>query len=121
MSYDVFAEDLFVGRVVSMDRETGKLSIVIIEGGDQAERGEHAGKNIDLTLPAGQLPRHLLPGSVVRIWGSLSRETGAFKATHLHSPGAGAYGKDPTGVRRRIGKSRGQYGGRGGGKGRGRH
>jgi len=118
---NALAEDLFVGRVLSVDRERGKLSVTLIEGGDNLDNRENAAKKINVTIPAERLPRYLLPGSVVRIWGGLIRETGAMNATHLHALGHGVYGKDPTGVRRRIGKSRGQYGGRGGGKGRGRN
>ena len=119
--FDASAEDLFLGRVLSVDRETGKLSVALMDGEEHPENSENAGKSIVVTIPADRLPKNLLPGNVIRIWGAMSRETGALNATQLHALGNRGYGNDPTGVRRRLGKSRGQYGGRGEGKGRARH
>ncbi len=104
------AEDLFVGRVLSVDRETGKLSVESMDDG----------KEIEVTIPADRLPKSLLPGNVVRIWGGTNAETGVLNATNVQVSGQTGYGQDRTGVRRRIGKSHGQYGGQGGSKGRGR-
>ena len=118
--FDASAEDLFLGRVLSVDRQTGELSVALMDGGEHPE-SENAGKSIAVTIPADRLPKNLLPGNVIRIWGAMSRETGTLNATQLHALGNSGYGNDPTGVRRRLGKSRGQYGGRGEGKGRGRH
>ena len=71
-------------------------------------------------MPADRLPKSLLPGNVIRIWGGINTETGVLNATNVQVPGQTGYGQDRTGVRRRIGKSHGQYGGQGGSKGRGR-
>ena len=114
------AEDLFVGRVLSVDRETGKLSVELMDDGENPSDRKNGGKSIEVTIPADRLPKSLLPGNVIRVWGGYSQETGALNATHMQALGQTGYGQDRTGVRRRIGKSRGQYGGRGGGKGRGK-
>ena len=114
------AEDLFVGRVLSVDRETGKLSVELMDDGENPSDRKNGGKSIEVTIPADRLPKSLLPGNVIRVWGGYSQETGALNATHMQALGHAGYGQDRTGVRRRIGKSRGQYGGRGGGKGRGK-
>ena len=114
------AEDLFVGRVLSVDRDTGKLSVELMDEGDNPDSRENGRKNVEVTIPPDRLPKSLLPGNVIRVWGGYSQETGALNATHMQAMGHAGYGQDRTGVRRRIGKSRGQYGGRGGGKGRGK-
>ncbi len=104
------AEDLFVGRVLAVDRETGKLSVESMDDG----------KEIEVSMPADRLPKSLLPGNVIRVWGGINTETGVLNATNVQVSGQPGYGQDRTGVRRRIGKSHGQYGGQGGSKGRGR-
>ncbi|MBC8419032.1 MAG: OB-fold nucleic acid binding domain-containing protein [Desulfobacterales bacterium] len=106
----VSAEDLFAGRVLSVDRETGKLTVEIMDDG----------KTMDVIIPSELLPKSLLPGNVIRVWGEINQETGALDVTNMQALGQTGYGQDQTGVRRRIGKSSGQYGGRGGSKGRGR-
>ncbi len=114
------AEDLFLGRVLSVDRDAGRLSVVLIEGADGMEGDGIAGKSVEVAIHPARLPKYLPSGSIVRIWGDMPGETGTLNATRLYALGHGASGKDLTGVRRRIGKSRGQYGGKGGGRGHGR-
>ncbi|MCF8129567.1 MAG: hypothetical protein K9N10_13725 [Deltaproteobacteria bacterium] len=113
------AEELFLGRVLSVDSERGKLSVVLIES--ESDTDTHGEKSIDVSIPKDRLPKRLLPGNIIRIWGGLNRETGSLNATSLQASGQSNYGKDATGVRRRIGKSRSHFGGQGGGKGRGRN
>jgi len=114
------AEDLFVARILSVDKEAGILSVEIMDDGDKPHMKNIAGKSIEVAIPAGRQPKSLLPGNVIRIWGEMNQKTGELDATHLHTLGHTGYGQDRTGVRRRIGRSRGQYGGRGGSKGRGK-
>jgi len=121
LASNALAEELFLGRVLSVDRESGKLSVALIDGEDNPDTLNKGGKSMDVTIPKDRLPKRLLPGNVIRIWGGVSQETGALNATYLQASGRGSYGKDPTGVRRRIGKSLSQFGGRGGAKGRGKH
>jgi len=119
---DASGEDLFLGRVLSVDRDAGKLSVLLIEDESNGMEGEgNAGKPVEVAIHPDRLPKSLSPGSIVRIWGDLPDGEGILNAARLNVPGRGAGGKDATGVRRRIGKSRGQYGGKGGGKGHGRH
>jgi hypothetical protein len=119
---DASGEDLFLGRVLSVDRDAGKLSVLLIEEEPNGTDGEgNAGERVEVAIHPDRLPRYLTPGTIVRIWGDMPEGEGVLNAARLHAPGHGAGGKDATGVRRRIGKSRSQYGGRGGGKGHGRH
>ncbi len=115
------AEEPFLCRVLSVDRENGKLSVLLM--GDEGDAGDalDGGKTVVATIAKEQLPKNLQPGHVVRIWGTMTSGTGVITATSLQGSGTRRYKKDPTGVRRRIGKSRTQFGGGGGGaKGRGR-
>ena len=115
------AEDLFLGRVLSVDRDAGRLTVILIEesGGTQAE--DDTGKSVQVFIHPTRMPQYLSSGSMVRIWADISNDSGALNATRLFTLNSGAGGKDPTGVRRRIGKSRGRYGGKGAGGGHGRH
>jgi len=110
-----------LGRVLSVDRDAGTLSVVLIEESDGMEGDGDAGRSVDVVIHPARLPKYLSSGSVVRIWGDMSEASGALNATRLYALGHGVRGKDPTGVRRRIGKGRGRYGGKGGGRGHGRH
>jgi len=110
------AEEVYLGRILEVDRDAGRLTVMLVEGGD----GKTGEQPIQVTLPKKPLPGSLAPGDVVRVWGNLPVGTQTLDASRLILSGQGARGKDPTGVRRRIGKSRGHYGGRGGGKGHGR-
>jgi hypothetical protein len=121
LASNALAEELFLCRVLSVDRESGKLSVALIDSGGNPDIRKKGGKSIEVTISKDRLPKRLLPGNVIRVWGGMSQETGALNATYLQASGHGNYGKDPTGVRRRIGKSLSQFGGRGGAKGRGKH
>ncbi len=109
-----------MGRVLSVDQEEGALSVALIDGEERPNDTEEGEKTINVTIPPDRLPKNLRVGRVIRKWGELTQETGCLEATHLHAQGHGIDGKDPTGVRRRIGKNRGRIGGRGGGRGRGK-
>ncbi len=114
------AEEPFLCRVLSVDREGGKLSVLLMGDENDAHGSVKDEKTVEVTLPKEQLPKSLEPGHVVRIWGGMTPGTGVITATSLQGSGTRRYQKDPTGVRRRIGKSRTQFGGGGGAKGRGR-
>ncbi len=116
-AFTVSAEDLFLGRVHSVDRDAGKLSVELMDDGNSPDGKDRV---LHVNIPVDRYPASLLPGSVVRIWGGVNPETGMLDATQMQVPGKTGYGQDQTGVRRRLGKSHGQYGGRGGSKGRGR-
>lgn len=117
---DASAEDLFLGRIISVDHETGTLSIFLIEeqsnGGDGKDR---ASAPLEVTIPPNQLPKHLSPGDTVRIWGNFTGGGKTLSAARLYGAGHGGGASDATGVRRRIGKGRGYHGGGGGGSGHG--
>jgi len=115
------AEELYLGRVLSLDRDAGKLSVVLIDASNGLEEEESDAKRVEVTIHPDRLPKNLSPGSVIRIWSDRPVEAGGLNATRVIGPGHGARGNDPTGVRRRLGKSQSLYGGKGGGRGHGRH
>jgi hypothetical protein len=114
------AEELYLGRVLSVDPEAGRMTVSLMEAGEKSADGKSKGSGVEVTSPEGRLPERLAPGSIVRIWGNLTGENGRLDAARILLTGTTPRGKDPTGVRRRIGKGRGRFGGRGGGKGHGR-
>ncbi|EFK06694.1 conserved hypothetical protein [delta proteobacterium NaphS2] len=114
------AEEPFLGRVLSVDREGGKLSVLLMGTENDSHASVKVEKTVDVTIPKDQLPKDLQPGHVVRIWGGMTPGGRVISATSLQGSGTRRYARDPTGVRRRIGKSRSQFGGGGGAKGRGR-
>jgi len=116
-----WAEDLFLARVLSVDRDAGRVSVVLIENEwNTPDAGDHSESRFEVTIHPNRLPRYLMPGNVVRIWGDMADERQALNATRLWATGQGTRGNDPTGVRRRIGKSRSPHAGKGGGRGHGR-
>lgn len=121
-SAGVSAEDLFLGRILSVDRDSGRLSVLLVkEESDGMGEGRPSGKPVEVAIQPDRLPRDLSPGSMVRIWGELGDGGNALNAARLYGSPHSTGGKDATGVRRRIGKGRSLYGGKGGGKGHGRH
>ena len=99
-----------LGRVLSIDRERAEVVVVPVGGETQ---GEGMADVLMVTYPPDGVPPRLKAGDVVRIWGDYSTaDRTRFDATHV---GYGHGHMDPTGVRSRIGRSRGM--GRGGGRG----
>ena len=117
------AEELFLMRVVSVGQESGKISAELIDGPDLSTNGTGdpvlKPGVITVLMGPGGLPEQLHPGSVVRGWGEFTGETGTFSATKLFPGKTAGSRTDPTGVRRRLGKSSG-FGGKRGGGGHGR-
>ena len=114
------AEEPFLCRVIAVDRERGKLSVLLLSDENDADKSLKDKETVDVTIPKEQLPNALQPGHVVRIWGGMTPGARVISATSIQGSGTRRYGRDPTGVRRRIGKSRAQFGGGGGAKGRGK-
>ncbi len=118
------AEELFLMRVVSVDAESGKISAEALDGPEPSTNGTGNPVRkpgvITVLMGSGRLPEQLHPGSVVRVWGEFSGETGVFSARKLFPGKTAGRGTDPTGVRRRLGKGRGFGGKGGGGHGHGR-
>ena len=101
-----------LGRVLSIDGKRAEVVVALV--GDQAQGEETAADQaIHVVSPPDGLPPRLREGDIVRIWGEYSTsDPSLFNATHL---GYGQGCSDPTGVRSRIGRSRGM--GHGNGKG----
>ena len=117
---DASGEDLFLGRIVSVDHDTGTLSVFLIDEEAGGVDGKAPTKApLEVTIPQNQLPKHLSPGDTVRIWGSFTDGGKTLSAARLFTTDHGGARDDATGVRRRIGKGRGYHGGGGGGRGHG--
>jgi hypothetical protein len=114
------AEELYLGRVIAVDREAGLLSVALIDPGGTGEVDSASQKRFDVKIPKENLPDQLHSGGIVRIWGKISEKRLTLEASQVMLTRQGSRTKDPTGVRRRIGKSRGHHGGRGRGNGHGR-
>lgn len=115
------AADVILGTVVSLDRDTGKMTVRLSGGfnGDNAP-GDNAGTEIiAVKFTAGQLEKSIKEGQLIRLWGRFdSGAQNVFQATEIErSDRQNRF--DPTGVRGRLGKRRGMGGGHHGGKGRG--
>lgn len=119
MPLTTLAEDLYLGRVIAVDRDSGMLSVAIVETEEAGESKSAVEKQVNVMVPKGQASERLTSGSIIRIWGNLSDKEMTLEASRVILTRQGARGKDPTGVRRRIGKSRGAYGGKGRGRGHG--
>ena len=112
------AEELFLMRVVSVDAESGKISAEVLDGPvpstNGAENPVRKPGVVTILTGSGRFSKQLHPGSIVRVWGKFSGETGVFAARKLFPGKTAGRGTDPTGVRRRLGKGR-SFGGKGGG------
>jgi hypothetical protein len=129
-----FADELLLVRIVSMDREAGSVTGEIVEGPDLQPEGPEQGgrppsghdggageRGLIRLAVSSPLPADLHPGSLVRVGGTVSKETGSVAVTKLFPAGTEGRGGDPTGVRRRLENSRGTQGKGGGGRGYGRN
>lgn len=115
---NVQAEEIIIGRVVSLDRANEKITVVISSG-----LGEEGKENLSLkssdksdnpsTLPLiivftanSNFPCWVEPGSLVRIWGNFDRGSGIIKAKSLSRAKLRSGSSDDTGVRRRLKRCR---------------
>jgi hypothetical protein len=103
------AADLFLVRIVSVNKEMKQVAAEIVDGPDGVMPDQVKLESETLTLDAR-------PGDLIRLWGKVS-ENGNILVVDKVVPSSGT---DPTGVRRRL-KNNGQAQGRGGrGRGHGR-
>ena len=122
-AYHVLADELVLGRVVSVDQDHGTVAIEVLDGPDELMKADRGGpypptKNslsgpkpspTVITINRQQLPDDVGVNSIVRIWGSFDKSSGQFNP--LSSQGADMPGgassfnghhDDMTGVRHRI-------------------
>ncbi len=108
--------EALLGRVLSIDRERGELAVEELAGGESET-------SLLIPFSAEQFKdwslERLRPGQVVRIWVESRERGGRILEAGRISSGSGSVGsgRDPTGVRSRLGGSRrsGGEGGQGGG------
>ncbi len=103
---EALSQEALTVRVISLDHDQGAMIVEPVSTGSYPER-------ITVHYDPEQAPPRLSPQDIIRIQGFLSPDgSGQFTASHI---GYGKNTADPTGVRSRIGKCRGQ--GYRGGKG----
>ena len=110
------AEDLVMGKVVSIDREGGRLTISVPESG-KTDNGP-APDQIEVKLEDGSIPEGLRKGSLVRIWVKSQGSGKPFIASRIGQVGGMS---DRTGIRLRLKKTMRGRGSGGGSMGHGQH
>ncbi|MCK9296726.1 MAG: hypothetical protein M0P70_16795 [Desulfobulbaceae bacterium] len=109
------AEYFLRGRVISVDREKGEITLSTLNCADCRRRGPVAGA--EKTEPAKEpgeekiyvisadfIPPCAATDSIIQVWGELSKEgENRLRATRITGPGW-RHGQDSTGVRSRIRK-----------------
>lgn len=113
-----FGEEPLLVRVLSLDQASGKISGRMLEGSREAV-GNNETTEITVQMTSGPLPKGIRSGDIIRIWGGFSGDSQNFLAAELSSAIKGGK-KDPTGVRRRLGKGRRMSGTKGSAGGHGR-
>ncbi len=113
-----FGEEPLLVRVLSLDQASGKISGRMLEGSREAV-GNKETTEIIVQMTSGPLPKGIRSGDIIRIWGGFSGDSQNFLAAELSSAIKGGK-KDPTGVRRRLGKGRRMSGTKGSAGGHGR-
>jgi hypothetical protein len=86
--------EMITGTVVTVEREKG---IFYLRTDRQQE--------IQVRTRLFQLPKRLIPGRQVRVWGDFSRDNTVFAATDIRGAGKNRH-HDQTGVRARIGNGK---------------
>ena len=110
------AEDLVMGKVVSIDREGGRLTISVAESG-KTDNGP-APDQIEVKLEDGNIPKGLRKGGLVRIWVKSQDSGKPFIASRIGQVGGMS---DRTGIRLRLKKTMKGRGSGGGSLGHGQH
>ena len=115
---NVYAEEIIVGHVVSLDRANEQIIVEINSGFEGKEKENFSLKTSNQTDDAKTLPLitvatvnsnfpcWLEPGSLVRIWGDFDKVTGIIKAKSLSRAELSNDMPDNTGVRRRLKRCR---------------
>jgi len=122
-AYHVLADELVLGRVLSVDQDHGTVAIEVLDGPDELMKRDRGGlyppamnslSGPKTVPPVVTIIRRLLPddirvNSMVRIWGSYDKSSGQFNPRSSHDTdapvGANSYmghHDDMTGVRNRI-------------------
>ncbi len=114
---NAYAMEVISGKVVSLDSENGEMVIEIAaktaKSSNENESSEKPSK-VKILFKPEKLPPCVKIDIEIRVWGDFKTDTepGSFEARHIKR----AWGKDPTGVRSRIGKCRKKCGWRDSGK-----
>ncbi len=118
------AEEILIGRVQSVDLQTGSIIMRLPEeayrfsGGRGAYRGRGAlaqfsetavPSKITVTYNRDRFISKIRQGGVIRVWGEFEQVTGSFRANKIFYKGCESFFSDPTGVRRRLGKGGGMF------------
>ena len=104
------ADDVMLGRVVTVDRDRGALTVEPLDRRRDAPAGG-AIQAIAVAAGKSMLSSDIFPGQVVRIWGSFAAGGGSCTASRISpASSSGSGSMDSTGVRRRLGMGGGMMG-----------
>jgi len=104
-------EDVVLGTVASVDRKSGEVVLHLTEWSESKDNQNEDGdipERITVQFAPGRLPGYISVGETVRVWGKYPQDN--TKMFQVQSIGKGYFQRpksDPTGVRRRLGRSRG--------------
>lgn len=106
------ASEVVLGVVNAVDRETGVVTLKVIDSGAY-DNGQLQPESLAVTVNPDQIPECVVPGNTIRIWGEYVGDGNglSLRADSIRGEGANSRRSDPTGVRSRLG--RGYRGGRG--------
>jgi hypothetical protein len=124
------AEQVIVGRVISIDREKGMLGVQKITGSlpsaqktvprfspsPQKSQPLTTSSDVTVSVKSNISYNWIKPGTIIRIWGEFDKTSGRLVAKKLRTAGFKQFFSDPTGVRRRLEKGCTIMPGRGSGK-----
>ncbi len=109
------AQDVLVGRVVSVDRDAGEFVMAIGKSDEEipekiiVKKAASKTKEYDHDRTALFLPECVQPGNIVRIWGEKSiNDSTVFHANFVRGSGLGRH--DTSGIRARINRLGRQFG-----------
>lgn len=108
----VFAQDFFVGKVLSVDEQKLEITLeplqsqnlagTVVQKKNVLVRLAEETKQLN-TNQKGGLPGCVVVGDVIRVWGQLeATETNVFVANDIRGCRKGVCSSDPTGVRARL-------------------
>lgn len=101
------AEQLYLIRIDSVDRETGKMMFTIIEDPDSRNATDdpeplNEPKTETVIITNQSMALKYSKGDTARVWGERSGTDGQFRIKRVLSAQPSRFSKDPSGVRRRL-------------------
>lgn len=101
------AEELYLIRIESVDRQTGNMTFTILEGPDSLNKTErreplNEPENETVIITNQSMALEYSKGDTARVWGDRNGPDGQFRIKRILSAQPSKFSKDPSGVRRRL-------------------